>query len=164
MISKILCCEGMRYLEYDVPQGTALGVCEFYKHYFDAWVSYRVNGESGSSKHISPSCLLNIGYHQYILFLEQDLVSPTQYDGHHAALYINNFVPIYHSLAADNLVYENPRFPQFSYKSVEEALHHNEYRIRDIVDIHTGKVLLQFEQEIRYGGVGILKCLFCMHL
>ena len=74
--------------------------------------------------------------------------SGAAYDGHHIALYINDFQETYKRLRAAQpiaaqqkgeqgslgLIYNNPRFPQFRYDTLAEALGHNEFRFKDIVD------------------------------
>ena len=66
------------------------------------------------------------------------------------ALYVNGdaFVEAYGRLKARGLVFNNPRFPQFSYATLALALHHNEFRVRDLVD-DAGAVVYELEHEIR---------------
>mmetsp|Transcript_12626 Transcript_12626/g.19055 ORF Transcript_12626/g.19055 Transcript_12626/m.19055 type:complete len:345 (-) Transcript_12626:246-1280(-) len=136
---------GMRYIEFDTSLHTAQRICEFYSYFLYANATTTTEfSESGPLD----TCTIYIGYHQYISFKESRRPLPS-YDGHHIALYVNRFVDIYERLVERSLHWENPRFPQFQYRSVDDILHHNEYRFKDIIDIHTGEVIYQLEHEIR---------------
>ena len=71
------------------------------------------------------------------------------YDGHHIAVYVHDFADLYTRLAASNLHWDNPRFPQFSYRTLSDALRHQEFRVKDIVDTDTNQTILELEHEIR---------------
>ena len=43
------------------------------------------------------------------------------YDGHHVALYVNDFAALYSKLSQAGLIWQNPRFPQFDYSEVTNA-------------------------------------------
>ena len=93
------------------------------------------------------TCTVGMGYHQSLRFQESS--SSQDYDGHHIAIYVNGFVDMYHRLSQRSLIYMNPRFPQFNYSTEEQAVHHNEFRFLDIIDVDTGEVVYQLEHEIR---------------
>ena len=109
------------------------------------------------------ACRVVIGYHQYIQFTEKprsDIPflkadpegvsnSNTSREGHHIALYASDFVAMYERARARGLNWDNPRFPQFSYGTLEDALRHNEFRVKDIIDPSTGDKVFELEHEIR---------------
>ena len=72
------------------------------------------------------------------------------FEGHHIALYMNNFIEIYNRVKPHNLHWDNPRFPQFTYRTLENVLTHNEFRVKDIIDPLTGEKVFELEHEIRY--------------
>ena len=114
------------------------------------------------------SCVVRIGYRQHIRYTEIPAASTANtnvnntnhlssnllraYDGHHIAVYVSNFTDIYNRVAAYNLHWDNPRFPQFSYRTLQQALHHNEFRVKDIIDLDSedNEVVYEMEHEIRY--------------
>mmetsp|Transcript_10766 Transcript_10766/g.24073 ORF Transcript_10766/g.24073 Transcript_10766/m.24073 type:complete len:232 (-) Transcript_10766:133-828(-) len=71
------------------------------------------------------------------------------YDGHHIALYVNDFQSLFLRAQNLSLTWDNPRFPQSTSPNISEALRHCEFRVRDVVDVSTGEVLYQLEHEIR---------------
>lgn len=112
------------------------------------------------------ACRIVVGYHQYIQFTEKprsDTNTPflktdpegasrgpnVSSEGHHVALYASDFVGMYERARARGLNWDNPRFPQFSYGTLEDALKHNEFRVKDIIDPLTGVKVFELEHEIR---------------
>lgn len=130
---------GMKSIRFEVPRRTARGICEFYREIFDA-VALLSPDES--------SCSLLVGFVQSLDFVEKDDVE--SYDRHHVAVYLNGpaFESSYRKLKQRNLVYFNPRFPQFHYDTYQDALFFNEYRFKDIVG-EEGRMLYELEHEIR---------------
>ena len=115
---------GLRWVRFDVPRGAAEPICRFYTQYFGA--AAHLDDEDGRL-----ACRVPIGYEQRLDFVEQREGAPplARYDGHHIALYVNRFDEIYGRLAASNLVWNNPRFPQLTYDTLDDARKHNEFRI-----------------------------------
>ena len=117
---------GMAYVELSVPEGTAAPICAFYNYIFGCKASLLTGEETGS-----PMCVVNVGCHQSLRYTEalpdtDKTKNPTTetfpaYDGYHIAVYVNDFVEIYERLKSLNLVYENPRFPQFTYRTLDEV-------------------------------------------
>ena len=58
------------------------------------------------------------------------------------------FVASYTRLALGGLIYNPPRFPQFSYNRLDDALRHNEFRFIEIID-DDGLTIYKLEHEIR---------------
>lgn len=132
---------GMKSIRFHVPKGSTPGICAFYKDIFEA-----------DTVEFDESCSVLVGFEQSIEFVEKDDVE--LYDRHHVALYLNGpaFSSSYHKLRERDLIYFNPRFPQFHYDTYEDALHFNEYRFKDIVASSSspGKtVIYEIEHEIR---------------
>lgn len=110
------------------------------------------------------ACRVIIGYHQYIQFteksqssegsvsnayLEEVSNSEVSSEGHHIALYASDFVAMYERARTRSLIWDNPRFPQFSYDTLQDSLKHNEFRVKDIINPSTGEKVFQLEHEIR---------------
>lgn len=121
---------GMSYVELSVPTNSAAQIGAFYHHIFGCNPRVTASEETGA-----PMCVVFVGCHQSIRYTEvlprplnhtDHPDNPTNnttpaYDGYHIAVYVNDFVAIYERLKTLNLVYENPRFPQFTYGSLEEV-------------------------------------------
>jgi len=102
------------------------------------------------------TCFVPVG-DQALLF-QESLEPLPEYNGHHVAVYVGDisggdvsqsFSEMYLKVHEAGLVYNNPRFPQLRYDSLEDAQRHAEFRILDIVDPDTGKRVHQLEHEIR---------------
>lgn len=136
---------GMQYVRFRVPVGAAAGICRFYDAVFGATVA-EVRHEGARSV-----CVVHIGHHQSLAFEELVEGEPPlpPYDGHHVALYTNDFEGVYERSAAAGVVWSNPRFPHLTYETLGDALRHNEFRLRELVDPQTGEVLYTLEHEVR---------------
>jgi catechol-2,3-dioxygenase len=117
---------GIPYVEFDVPVGTAKGICGFYPAIMGMPAEMK-NGNGTAAR-------VQVGKEQYLQFRETD--RPQQeYDGHHVQIYITNFSGPHRTLAKRNLIYseDNPY----------------QYRFRDLVDLESGKQLFTVEHEVR---------------
>jgi len=128
---------GIRALRFDAPRGKAPAICRFYDSVFGATT------EVGDGRYV-----VRVGAAQALEFVETDAVAA--YDGHHIALYVDGaaFVRGYGILKKRGLVFENRRFLQFTYGSLQDALRHDEFRVKDIADSN-GEVVYELEHEIR---------------
>lgn len=133
---------GMPYVEMWCPRGAASGIAKFYRDVFGAAAD--VEGTASGPARAT----VHIGHRQQLRFVERDGELPA-YDGHHVALYVNRFQALYQACAGRALVWNNPRFPDLTYDTLEDAVTRHEFRIKDIVDLDTGDVLLTLEHEIR---------------
>lgn len=136
---------GMRAIRLDAPVGSASKICEFYRAIFNA-----------EGLVCNRTCIIRIGFAQSLEFVESDH-PPSKYDRHHIAVYLNGpaFEESYHNLKRRDLVYFNPRFPQFDYGTYERVLLFNEFRFINIVDIDSGRPIYELEHEVRnlrHGG------------
>jgi hypothetical protein len=136
-------CLGMEAVSFDVRPGVSEGICRFYSTVVGA-----------TTTHVDETCRVLIGARQRLEFREGAVVDASYdflegYDGHHVAVYTNDFERIHRSLMDRQLLYNNPRFPQFTCKTLEEAQRHNEFRFVDIVDPLTNEILHRLEHEIR---------------
>jgi hypothetical protein len=117
--------QGMPYVAFDVPVGTAAGIARFYREMLDAQT------ELDDGDGVVARCVM--GSHQRLVFSETD--RPTRaYDGHHVQIYLADIAGLFAKLAARGLVYE----------PVE-----HQYRFKDIVDLDDGRVLFTIEHEVR---------------
>jgi catechol-2,3-dioxygenase len=117
---------GIPYVEFEVPTGTAQGICAFYPQMMGVPTELK-NGDSKLAR-------AQMGRDQYLQFRETDRPQP-EYDGHHVQMYITNFSGPYRRLLERDLI--NREDNQY------------QYRFRDIVDLSSGKHLFTVEHEIR---------------
>jgi predicted enzyme related to lactoylglutathione lyase len=143
-------CVGIKYIEYNIPVGTASKVGIFYESVFDA-----------TTQVIDDLCLVACGSidnqgraQQYMIFRETDDENSkdVQYDGHHVAIYIGSseedFEVAFERCVQAGIVWVNPRFKDRA-TTLETAKEWNQFRLKDIIDIDTGMVLFQLEHEVR---------------
>ena len=117
---------GIPYVEFDVPTGSAKGICDFYPKIMGMPTQLK-NGDGTAAS-------VQVGKDQHLVFRETDRPQP-EYDGHHVQIYITNFSGPHRALAERNLIFseDNPY----------------QYRFRDIVDLANGKHLFTIEHEVR---------------
>ena len=117
---------GIPYVEFDVPTGSAKGICDFYPKIMGMPTQLK-NGDGTTAE-------VEVGKNQHLVFRETDRPQP-EYDGHHVQIYITNFSGPHRALTERNLIFseDNPY----------------QYRFRDIVDLANGKHLFTIEHEVR---------------
>ncbi len=114
---------GIRYLDMDVPSGSADGIARFYRDVFSTPAAC-ANGTAE----------VQIGTNQTLRFVEHDSVAA--YDGHHIAIYVANFSAAHDWLEGRELV-------------TEESDSH-QYRFQALVDpTDNGGPLAEIEHEVR---------------
>ena len=118
---------GMPYVEINVARGAADGIARFYREIFavPATVADEPEGRAARAR---------IGTDQALVFRETDAALP-EFDGHHVAVYLADFSGPHRKLLARKLV--------------TREVNQHEYRVIDITDLETGKVLAQLEHEVR---------------
>jgi hypothetical protein len=117
---------GIPYVEFEVPIGTAQGICNFYPQIMG--ISAELKNGGGAVARVK------VGKDQYLQFRETDRPQPA-YDGHHVQFYITNFSGPYGRLSERGLISQEDNQYQ--------------YRFRDIVDLNDGKHLFTVEHEVR---------------
>jgi hypothetical protein len=117
---------GIPYVEFDVPIGSAKGICEFYPKIMAMPAQFKTGADTIAS--------VEVGKNQSLMFRETDRPQP-EYDGHHVQIYITNFSGPHRALAERNLIFSEDNLYQ--------------YRFRDIVDLASGKHLFTIEHEVR---------------
>jgi hypothetical protein len=117
---------GIPYVEFDIPAGSAKGICAFYPQIMGIPAELK-NGD-GTVAHVK------MAKDQYLRFRETDRRQP-DYDGHHVQMYVTNFSGPYRLLSERGLVSQEDNQYQ--------------YRFRDIVDPSNGKHLFTVEHEVR---------------
>lgn len=150
---------GLPYVELFCASGAAAAICRFYRQVLGV-LAEETDG----------MCTVPFG-RQLLLFREVAGELPA-YDGHHVAVYVGNiatgdnrdsFAKMYQRCRTEGLVYNNPRFPQLTYDTLEDALRLGEFRILDLVDPETGETAYTLEHEIRslehpgFSGRALLK-------
>lgn len=118
---------GMPYVELNAPRGTAAGIVRFYQQILGA--PARVVQDGGTA-----CAHAMVGDGQELIYRETDTAQP-EYDGHHVAIYLQDFSGPHKKLLAKGLV-------------SEESDQH-QYRFLDIVDPDNGRVLFRIEHEVR---------------
>jgi hypothetical protein len=117
---------GIPYVEFEVPTGSAQGICDFYPQIMGISAELK-NGDGAVAR-------VKVGKDQYLQFRETDRPQP-EYDGHHVQFYITNFSGPYRLLSERGLISQEDNQYQ--------------YRFRDIVDLADGKHLFTVEHEVR---------------
>ena len=118
---------GIAYVRFDVPPDAAAGIARFYRDVLDAPATVVDDGDG-------PRAEVRVGCAQLLCFQETDAELPA-YDGHHIAVYLNNFSRPHQALSDRGLV------------TIET--NDSEYRFQDIVDLDSGDVLFTVEHEVR---------------
>jgi hypothetical protein len=117
---------GIPYVEFDVPVGTAKGICAFYPEIIGIPAKLK-NGDGAMAR-------VKVGKDQYLQFRETDTPQP-EFDGHHVQIYVTDFSGPYRRLGERGLVSQEDNQYQ--------------YRFRDIIDPADGRHLFTVEHEIR---------------
>jgi hypothetical protein len=117
---------GIPYVEFEIPAGTAKGICEFYPQVMGMPTALK-NGDATVAS-------VTMGKNQHLLFRETNRPQP-EYDGHHVQMYVTDFSGPHRKLSERGLIYSEDNQYQ--------------YRFRDIVDLATGKHLFTIEHEVR---------------
>lgn len=117
---------GIPYVEFDVPVGTAKGICGFYPE-VTGIPAELVNGDGVMAR-------VKVGKDQYLQFRETDAPQP-EFDGHHVQIYVADFSGPYRRLGERGLISQEDNQYQ--------------YRFRDIVDLADGRRLFTVEHEVR---------------
>src|SRR5205085_11293610 len=117
---------GVRYVEFDVPIGTAPGIAAFYPAMVGAPAEV-TDGDATVAR-------VKVGRDQYFLFRETDRPLPAS-DNHHVQIYLADFSGPHQKLGARNLVCSEDNQYQ--------------YRFRDIVDLDSGRLLVTVEHAMR---------------
>jgi len=139
-------CLGIPYVRLLCAAGAAAGIRRFYKQVFQVDAELRDGSATASGR---AECRVPIGAEQWLVFEEVSPGQSVHYDGHHVAIYVNGFIEAYERAKEKGLLYNNPRFPQLTYDTVEQALQHSEFRVLDIRDPESGEVVHTLEHEVR---------------
>src|SRR6266568_5446516 len=103
---------GIPYVEFEVPVGTAQGICAFYPEIM-AMPAEVTNGDGTVAR-------VKVGRDQYFLFRETDRTL-VEFDNHHVQIYVADFSGPHQNLSERNLIFSEDNQYQ--------------YRFRDIIDL-----------------------------
>jgi len=117
---------GIPYVEFEVPVGTAQGICAFYPEIMGMPAELG-NGDGTVAR-------VKMGRDQHLQFRETDRPQP-DYDGHHVQMYVTDFSGPHRRLSERGLIYSEDNQYQ--------------YRFRDIIDPAGGTPLFTIEHEVR---------------
>lgn len=135
-------CIGMGSVSLQVPPGTAARGARFYSEVLGF-----------NTKEISPECWAIMGGpngDSQQLILEETAGSTGKEIGEHIAIYIGDFTGCFDRLQSRGLIFVNPRFEHLDKSTtVDEALHYNCFRFKDITDLESGEKLFELEHEVR---------------
>ena len=114
---------GILYVEFHVPDGAAGAIGSFYQQVMRCPVH-----------HEESQAIVKVGYNQTLRFVETAEAIP-DYDGHHIAIYVNDFSGPHAWLNARGLITEESNQYQ--------------YRFQDITDPASGESIYTLEHEVR---------------
>ena len=147
-------CKGISYVEFLAPRNKAAKIAEFYDCVFDAPTSVFTDPSTGDDVaiigfgHVDPETGRSS---QTLLFRESDVELPP-YDGHHIALYAGSSKAdaeeAFKNALEAQVVWVNPRFSD-RVTNLNTAKKWKQFRLKNVVDIKTGKKILELEHEIR---------------
>mmetsp|Transcript_7678 Transcript_7678/g.13825 ORF Transcript_7678/g.13825 Transcript_7678/m.13825 type:complete len:241 (-) Transcript_7678:53-775(-) len=155
---------GIRYIEIACRMGTVDSIAEFYEEMLGCHVfrtkavsaididSTTNDGSNNASSEVEVAVVC-VGPGVHMTFVENQQLSHDtikQMEGVHACIYIPNFQGTYNALKDRNLIWTNPRFTHLdSCDSWDEACASRTFRFKDVLDLKTGKKMLEFEHETR---------------
>ena len=119
--------QGVPYVEFDAPRGSAAGIARFYKRVLLAPAGVEQDAEGAVAR-------VGIGTHQSLVFRESDRPIPA-YDGHHIAVYVANFSKPYQYMKSRDLI-------------MEEIMNH-QFRLTNMIDPDSGEHVFTLEHEVR---------------
>lgn len=145
-------CQGIDYVEFLCPEGTAEKIALFYESVFDATTTCVDVGGGSRVAVIAFGEVDDVGKpDQSILFKETTKTIPP-YDGHHLAFYVGrsaaDFDACYKNSEIAGVVWVNPRFSDDA-DTLEKARKWKQFRLKDIVDMKTGEMIMELEHEVR---------------
>ena len=140
-------CSGIEYIEFNVPKGAAKYIAEFYQCVLNSIVTVipSPNGDVAivGCGPISPEGRAS----QSIIYRETEEIIP-EYDGHHIAIYVNEFEEVFKNCEQSGIVWVNPRFSDKA-TSLSGAKKWHQFRFKDVLNLETGKGVFKLEHEIR---------------
>jgi hypothetical protein len=153
-------CRGIDYLEIPCPKGTAETVAEFYESVFDATTNLATLPDDSKIAMVAFGNIQTTGRaDQYLLFKEENTSmtgitqSTTWQKGRHRiALYVGDtqadFEQAFRNAELAGVVWTNQRF-QDKVDSLDSAREWKQFRFKDVVDLNTGRPILDLEHEVR---------------
>lgn len=117
----------LAYVELWVPPGTARAIGDFYEQVLEVPVKHNGGGKSAQ-------VAVTMGPHQTMRFVERR-DAPCDAHNNHVAVYLTRYREIYGRMSKRRILMEKDRFEQF--------------RFNRILDLKTGKPVMEFEHEMR---------------
>ena len=130
---------GIRFVEFRCRD--AAKVANFYQKVFDSPV---LTAGDRAAVAVGPSV--------HFLFSSAPMTDAelALHSGVHVCVYISNFRRAYERLAAQKVIWTNPRFEHLdTCDSYEDAAASRQFRFKSVVDLDTGEELLELEHETR---------------
>jgi hypothetical protein len=157
-------CQGLQYVEFKCPVGTAAKIALFYESVLDVTTTVlpaNNNDDDGDDdddddkKSIAIIAIGNIddtGHSDQALIFRETTEPLPLYDGHHIAVYVGesaaDFEQAFKNCQLANVVWVNPRFSDKA-DTLQTARHYKQFRFKNIVDMKTGETIFELEHEMR---------------
>mmetsp|Transcript_17864 Transcript_17864/g.34848 ORF Transcript_17864/g.34848 Transcript_17864/m.34848 type:complete len:121 (+) Transcript_17864:44-406(+) len=96
--------------------------------------------------------VVSVGASASLVFTEVDeaLLNDEAQAGIHVCVYVDGFRRSYDACEQRGLVFNNPRFVYLdTCATYAEAVASRQFRFKDVIDVHTGKKILELEHETR---------------
>ncbi len=145
-------CQGIDYVEFSCPMGSAEKIALFYESVLDATTSTIRDPNGMAIAIIAVGDVDDSGRAEQSLLFRETTDPIPDYDGHHIALYVGessaDFEQAFKNALLANVVWCNPRF-QDQVDSIAELRKEHQFRFKDIVDMQTGERIMELEHELR---------------
>eukprot|EP00928_Gymnodinium_smaydae_P034209 TRINITY_DN24301_c0_g1_i1.p1 TRINITY_DN24301_c0_g1~~TRINITY_DN24301_c0_g1_i1.p1 ORF type:complete len:352 (-),score=42.16 TRINITY_DN24301_c0_g1_i1:248-1249(-) len=141
---------GIRYVEFRVRTGTMQAIAKFYREMFGCRV---VEDGDSAAVCVGPSCHIvfsDVAQEPLTDLEEKEQAGEGGGEGLHVCIYVADFKTCYERLKQRGLIWTNPRFRHLdTCDSFAEAHASRQFRFKTIIDLDSGKPLLELEHECR---------------
>jgi len=136
-------CLGITHVEFNVPLGAASGIADFYRHYLGA-----ITSEEGGLARVAAGPKQELRFRERKGASLRDAAAGSYENdpaGLHIAIYVYDLLGPMQALAADGLLWPNPR-----YRHLDAKLGDTQFRCKDVVAPGSPRQLLyELEHEVR---------------
>ena len=140
-------CLGIEYVEFNVPMGAAKFISEFYDCVLNSFASI-ISTPDGDIAIVGCGPVSSEGRAKQSIIYRETEESIPEYDGHHIAIYVDDFEEVFRNCEQSGVVWVNPRFSDKT-TSISGARKWHQFRFKDILDLGTGKGVFKLEHEVR---------------
>jgi hypothetical protein len=145
-------CQGIDYVEFNCPMGTADKIALFYDSVLDVTTSIVQDGNDKVAV-IGFGRVNTIGKAEQCLLFRETSEPIPPYDGHHMlALYVgqsgSDFEQAFKNCETAGIVWVNPRFSDKA-SDLQGAKEWHQFRFKDIINMDSGHTIFGLEHEVR---------------